>query len=66
MLSTATLRMVQAADDALDTSVTNDIAPKVVLEYFFTKNFSAELIAGFTHHDIKTVNGYPGSTRWPA
>ncbi len=47
---------------ALNTSVTDAVAPEVDFEYFFTKNFSAELIAAFTHHDIKTVNGYQGST----
>jgi len=39
------------------TSVSDDIIPELDLEYFFTKNFSAELIAGVTRHDIKLGNG---------
>jgi outer membrane protein len=47
---------------ALNTKVSDDIIPELDLEYFFTKNFSAELIAGVTRNDIKLNNGFAGST----
>lgn len=51
---------------ALNTKVGDDIIPELDLEYFFTKNFSTELIAGVTRNDIKLYgagfNGISGST----
>lgn len=47
---------------ALQPKVSDDIIPELDLEYFFTKNFSAELIAGVTRNDIKLNNGFAGST----
>ena len=44
------------------TTVSDDVIPEVDFEYFFTKNISAELIAGFTRHDIKSGDQYVGST----
>lgn len=41
----------------LQPKVSDDIIPELDLEYFFTKNISAELIAGVTRHDIKLGNG---------
>ena len=38
-------------------NVTNNIIPELDLEYFFTKNISAEVIAGVTRHDITLKNG---------
>lgn len=48
----------------LNTKVSDDIIPELDLEYFITKNFSTELIAGVTRHDIKVagLGGYAGST----
>jgi outer membrane protein len=46
----------------LNTKVSDDIIPELDLEYFFTKNISAELIAGVTRNDIKLNNGFSGST----
>ncbi|SJZ84536.1 outer membrane protein [Trichlorobacter thiogenes] len=46
----------------LNTKVSDDIIPELDLEYFFTKNFSTELIAGVTRNDIKLNNGFAGST----
>ncbi|MCE1227417.1 MAG: outer membrane beta-barrel protein [Geobacteraceae bacterium] len=48
----------------LNTKVSDDIIPELDLEYFFTKNFSTELIAGVTRHDIKVagLGGFAGST----
>lgn len=46
----------------LNTKVSDDIIPELDLEYFITKNFSTELIAGVTRHDIKLNNGFAGST----
>ncbi len=42
---------------ALQPSVSNNYIPELDLEYFFTKNISAEVIAGVTRHDIKLGNG---------
>ena len=47
----------------LNTKVSSDLVPEVDLEYFFTKNISAELVAAFTRHDIKLNGAYAGSTR---
>jgi outer membrane protein len=38
-------------------SVSNNYIPELDLEYFFTRNISAEVIAGVTRHDIKLGNG---------
>lgn len=46
----------------LNTKVSDDIIPELDFEYFITKNFSTELIAGVTRHDIKLNNGFAGST----
>jgi outer membrane protein len=46
----------------LNPEVSNELVPEIDLEYFFTKNFSAELVAAFTHHDIKAGGDYVGST----
>ena len=43
-------------------TVSNNFIPELDLEYYFTKNFSAELIAGVTHHKIKLNNDLAGST----
>lgn len=43
-------------------TVSNNYIPELDLEYFFTKNISAELIAGVTHHTIKLNGNYEGST----
>jgi len=43
-------------------SVSNNFIPELDLEYYFTKNFSAELIAGVTRHTIKLNNDLAGST----
>lgn len=48
--------------NALNTKVSDDIIPELDLEYFITKNFSTELIAGVTRHDIKLAGGFAGST----
>jgi len=42
--------------------VSDDMTPEIDFEYFFTKNFSTELIAGVTRHNIKLNNSYAGST----
>lgn len=47
---------------ANDAKVGDDMTPEVDFEYFFTKNFSTELIAGVTRHNIKLNNQYSGST----
>jgi len=46
------------------TTVSNNYIPELDLEYFFTKNISAEVIAGVTRHTIKVaaLNGLAGST----
>lgn len=46
----------------LNTDVSDDIVPELDLEYFITKNFSTELMAAVTHHDIKLAGNYAGST----
>jgi len=46
----------------LSPSLTDNIIPELDLEYFVTKNFSAELIAGVTKHDIKLGANTAGST----
>lgn len=46
----------------LNPKVSDDIIPELDLEYFFTKNFSAELIAGVTRNDIKLNGDFAGST----
>lgn len=46
----------------LDPKVSDDIIPELDLEYFFTKNFSTELIAGVTRNDIKLNGAFAGST----
>ena len=46
----------------LSPKVSDDIIPELDLEYFFMKNFSAELIAGVTRNDIKLNGGFAGST----
>ncbi|NTW99414.1 MAG: OmpW family protein [Geobacteraceae bacterium] len=46
---------------ALDPKVESDLTPELDLEYFISKNFSAELILGVTHHDIKLKGDYEGS-----
>src|SRR5512136_1100614 len=43
-------------------TVSNNFIPELDLEYFFTKNFSAEVIAGVTHHTIKLNGNLEGST----
>lgn len=43
-------------------TVSNNFIPELDLEYFFTKNISAELIAGVTRHTIKLSSGLAGST----
>ena len=48
--------------NTLKTKVSDDIIPELDLEYFITKNFSTELIAAVTRHDIKLNNGFAGST----
>ncbi|WP_305732470.1 OmpW/AlkL family protein [Trichlorobacter ammonificans] len=47
---------------ALNPKLSDDIIPEVDLEYFVTKNFSAEMIAGVTRHDVKLGSDYAGST----
>lgn len=47
---------------SLHPKVSDDVIPELDLEYFFTKNISAELIAGVTRNDIKLNNGFAGST----
>ncbi len=45
------------------TTVSNNFIPELDLEYFFTKNISAELIAGVTRHTINVTQlGLRGST----
>jgi len=41
----------------------DSIIPEVDVEYFFLKNFSAELIAGVTKHDIR-LNGATAGSTW--
>src|SRR5512136_1698488 len=43
-------------------TVSNNFIPELDLEYYFTKNISAELIAGVTHHTIKLNGNLEGST----
>jgi outer membrane protein len=43
-------------------TVSNNFIPELDLEYFFTKNISAELIAGVTHHTISLNGNIQGST----
>jgi outer membrane protein len=54
----------QHTDDAL-TAVKIQMAeaPELDLEYFFTRNFSSELILGVVKHDI-VVNGVPIGATW--
>lgn len=47
---------------SLSPSLTDNIIPELDLEYFFTKNISAELIAGVTKHDLKLGANVVGST----
>jgi outer membrane protein len=47
---------------ALDPQVGDNLVPEVDLEYFFARNFSAELIAAVTRHDIKLAGMIEGST----
>lgn len=47
---------------SLSPSLTDNIIPELDLEYFFTKNISAELIAGVTKHDLKLGANVAGST----
>ena len=47
---------------SLSPSLTDNIIPELDLEYFFTKNISAELIAGVTKHDLKLGANIAGST----
>lgn len=48
--------------DALDIDVKLAVAPELDLEYFFTRNFSTELILGVTKHDITADGDALGST----
>ena len=43
-------------------AVSNNFIPELDLEYYFTKNISAEVIAGVTHHTIKLNGNLEGST----
>jgi outer membrane protein len=43
-------------------TVSSNYIPELDLEYFFTKNISAELIAGVTRHTIKLFGDLAGST----
>jgi outer membrane protein len=47
---------------ALDPQVGDNVVPEVDLEYFITRNFSTELIAAVTRHDIKLAGNIEGST----
>lgn len=48
--------------DAHDIDVKLAVAPELDLEYFFTRNFSTELILGVTKHDLTTKGKALGST----
>ncbi len=48
--------------NALDPQVGDNVVPELDLEYFFTRNFSAELVAAVTRHDIKLAGTFQGST----
>jgi outer membrane protein len=45
-----------------DTKATDNYVPTIVAEYFFSKNFSIETIAGTTQHDVDTISGFPAGT----
>ena len=47
--------------DGADLSIANAVAPKLELEYFFTRNFSTELVLAFTKNDIQSGVGINGS-----
>lgn len=47
--------------DGAGLSVDNSVAPKVELEYFFTKNISTELVLAFSKNDISSDVGINGS-----
>lgn len=47
----------------LNTNVGGSVVPEIDLEYFFLKNFSAELIAAVTYHVIK-LNGAASGDTW--
>jgi outer membrane protein len=47
--------------DGLGLSVANAVAPKLELEYFFTKNFSTELVLAFTKNDVDSDGPVSGS-----
>jgi outer membrane protein len=46
----------------LNPTISNNYIPELDLEYFFTRNISAELIAGVTRHTINLKGDISGST----
>lgn len=48
--------------NSLSPELSSNIIPELDLEYFFTKNFSSELILGVTKLNIKLSNQTAGST----
>ena len=42
-----------------DTKSNDNYVPTIAAEYFFSKNFSIETIAGTTQHDVDTISGFP-------
>ncbi len=61
--------LVVVPDDKVDDRLSSlnieaktDVAPEVDIEYFFTRNFSTELIAAITKHDLMANGRALGST----
>jgi outer membrane protein len=43
-------------------SLTNNVVPEVDLTYFLTKHWAVEVIAGITHHELKSAGAYVANT----
>jgi len=55
-------RILDSRLNSLSPELSSNIIPELDLEYFFTKNFSSELILGVTKLNIKLSNQTAGST----
>ncbi|BDV41803.1 outer membrane protein [Geotalea uraniireducens] len=53
---------VDSRIDNLEVEAKLDVTPELDLEYFFTRNFSSELILGVTKHDLVAQGRTLGST----